>query len=100
MQGGTRVIMSVELLTAGRRRGRNRRPADRPWITLESQFMASTKWVPVHGEPDDVLGQIHTDTSNLVHDFPLLRVAQHQPSSHISIFHQTRGGDHTNFTIV
>src|SRR5882762_4907377 len=49
MQGGTRVIMSVELSTAGRRRGRNRRPADRPWITLESQFMASTKWVPLHG---------------------------------------------------
>jgi hypothetical protein len=40
--------MSVELPTAGRRRGRNRRPADRPWITLESQFMASTKWVPLH----------------------------------------------------
>jgi len=40
--------MSVELPTAGRRRGRSRRPADRPWITLESQFMASTKWVPLH----------------------------------------------------
>jgi transposase-like protein len=41
--------MSVELPTAGRRRGRSRRPADRPWITLESQFMASTKWVPLQG---------------------------------------------------
>jgi uncharacterized protein (TIGR02246 family) len=43
--------MSVELSTAGRRRGRNRRPADRPWITLESQFVASTKWVPLHVVP-------------------------------------------------
>ena len=43
--------MSVELPTAGRRRGRNRRPADRPWITLESQFMASTKWVPLQVTP-------------------------------------------------
>jgi hypothetical protein len=26
-------------------------PADWPWITLESQFMASTKWVPLHMAP-------------------------------------------------
>ncbi|SOE53380.1 hypothetical protein SAMN05414139_00527 [Burkholderia sp. D7] len=48
--------MSVELPTAGRRRGRSRRPADRPWITLESQFMASTKWVPL--QVDAVLRRV------------------------------------------
>jgi hypothetical protein len=48
-------MMSVELPTAGRRRGRDRRPVDRPWITLESQFMASTKWVPLQNGPSEPL---------------------------------------------
>jgi len=44
-QGGTRVITSPSYPPPAGRRGRDRRPADRPWITPGHQLMASTKRV-------------------------------------------------------